>query len=552
MTTVLLSSVFRPFGVVNKYNKKGDEHLLDYLSSRLTHEPGLFALSSYVPNTGLHLIAANLPARTRVLESPSEDEFVAELKKQPDYVGLSFVIKGFGKLARMIALTRKYAPHSKIVVGGFGTALRSVENLEPDYISTGEGVRFMRELLGVAPDQPVVHPMVSADVTLKIFQNYDFLHKQKLGFVTSGFGCPHACDFCSTSAYFGYKSINLLNGRGLYEAMKSHCRESNGEVENFLIYEEDFMLFKRKLEDMGKLIEEDQEDTLSYACFATVQALSRHDLEKLVAQGFGHVWIGVESINASYRKLQGGDLDELFEKLRSLGVTTTGSIIFGLDDHTPEQLPKEVDYLASLRPSTAQISNLMPAKGTELRKRFEEEGRIHEVGFKDADLYSEVFHHPNFRPGELTAATMDGYIRLYEAIGPGIYRIFDTWFTGYKNLRRSPNASLRRRAQLYARRVKELLPLFLKTGDYLPNENIRLTVAQTVREVTLDLGAPTVVQEGRAELIARIFALEQVKRQQLDEQIVEPEPVVKDYEPFVFGDQPALGVQRLGEPKVTA
>lgn len=50
MTRILLTTVFRPFGVENKYNKKDDDLLLDYLASRLTREPGLFSLSSYVPH----------------------------------------------------------------------------------------------------------------------------------------------------------------------------------------------------------------------------------------------------------------------------------------------------------------------------------------------------------------------------------------------------------------------------------------------------------------------------------------------------------------------
>src|SRR2546429_2521808 len=117
MPKVLLTSVFRPFGEANRFNKAGDEELLDYLASRLTREPGLFALSSSVPAASLHLIAANLPADTRVLETPSVEEFIEELKKEPDYVGISTLIKGFGKLAKMIALTRRHAPNAKIVVG---------------------------------------------------------------------------------------------------------------------------------------------------------------------------------------------------------------------------------------------------------------------------------------------------------------------------------------------------------------------------------------------------------------------------------------------------
>jgi haloalkane dehalogenase len=533
MPTLLLTTVFRPFGEENRFNKKGDEHLLDYLASRLTREPGLFALSSYVPNAGLHLIAANLPLDTRVLEWPTEDEFVLELKKAPDYVGISFLIKGFGKLARMIALTRRYAPQAKVIVGGFGTVLQQVSDLEPDYISTGEGVRFMRELLGVAVDQPFVHPAIAGDITLKIFQSYDFLARQRIGFITSGFGCPHACDFCSTSAYFGHRSVSFLkDGRQMYDAMKNQCRGSDGAIHNFLIYEEDFMLLKRKLEQMGDLIEKDNEDTLSYACFASLKSVCRHDLEKLVAQGLGHIWIGVESSAAPYEKRKGGDIRATFEHLHSLGVTTTGSIIFGLDHHTPENLVKEVDYLTSLRPSTAQISNLMAAKGTKLRQRLENEGRIREAGFKDADLYSEVIEHPNFRHGELTTAVFDGYVRLYEAIGPAIYRIFETWLTGYRNLRHSPSSALRRRSKLYAQRVQELVPLFLHTQEYLPNEHVRQQVANSLEEAIAELGAPTPSQQERAHLLAHIFAVENARRQHRVDSVIEPEPLVTDFTPL--------------------
>ena len=547
MTRVLLTTVFRPFGVVGKYNKKGDEELLDYLSSRLTREPGLFALSSYVPASGLHLLAANLPAKTRVLEWPSIEEFVAELKKQPDYVGITFLIKGFGKLAKMIALTRKHAPKAKVVVGGFGTALHAVKDLGPDYISTGEGVRFMREVLGASPDLPYVHPHVSADITLKIFQNYNFLRKQTIGLIPRGFGCPHACDFCSTSAYFGYRSVGFLkNGRELYEAMKSQYRASKGTIDNFLIYEEDLMLYyKRKLAELGQCIEDDREATFSYAGFASVKALSKHDIEKLVAQGFGHVWIGVESSSAPYKKRDGRDVKGLFDELHSLGVTTTGSIIFGLDHHVPEQLPGEVDFLSSLRPSTAQISNLMPAIGTKLRERLEDESRIMSLEYKDADLFSEIVSHPNFRPGELTPAIFSGYNQLYDAIGPSIYRIVDTWFTGYKNLRNSLNSSLRRRANLYAGRVKEALPLFLRTGEYLPNEDIRRQVTDMVDEVIAELGPPSSEQQAQSELIARIFALEDIKRQQLEETPNEPELSVRDYAPTFLSKEALIPPDRL-------
>jgi len=543
MTKVLLTSVFRPFGEENRFNKAGDEELLDYLASRLTREPGLFALSSYVPASGLHLIAANLPAETRVLETPSVDEFVDELKKEPDYVGISALIKGFGKVAKMISLTRRYAPKAKVVVGGFATALDCMEELEPDYISKGDGVRFMRKLLGVTPEIPFVHPRMSAEISLRIFRDYDFLEKETIGLITSGFGCPHACDFCSTSAYFGYRSVSFLaDGAAMYEAMKGQCRESGGRVRNFLIFEEDLMLFRQKVAQMGDLIEKDQRDSLGYGCFATVKSLSRWDLEQLVAQGFQHVWIGVESMTVPYKKGTGRDMKELFDALHSFGVTTTGSVIFGLDHHTPDMLPLEARYLASLYPSTAQFGSLIPAVGTELRNRLEREGRIRNTDYRESDLFADVLVHPNFKKGDLKAATLKAYDDLYEEIGPSIFRLFDTWFRGYKNLRQASRPGLRRRADVYEQRVRALLPLFLQTHEYLPNDEIRRRVSETIKEVTAELGPATVTETGLAELYRHVFALEEAKRRYLKPVFLEPKLKVRDYTPSQEAKPPLLSM----------
>lgn len=534
MTKVLLTSVFRPFGEASRFNKAGDEELLDYLASRLTREPGLFALSSYVPASSLHLIGANLPAETRVLETPSVEEFIAELKKAPDYVGISTLIKGFGKVSKMIALTRHYAPKAKVVVGGFGTALDEIEQLKPDYISKGEGVRFMRKLLGAEPEVPFIHPPVQAQMTLRIFRDYGFLDTETMGLITSGFGCPHACDFCSTSAYFGYRAIPFLSdGQAMYNAMKKQCRDSNGKTHNFLIFEEDLMLFKNKVSDMGDLIEKDPQDSLGYACFATVKALSRSDLEKIIAGGFQHVWIGVESMAVPYKKGEGRDMKGLFDELHSYGVTTTGSMIFGLDHHTPEMIPHETEYMSSLRPSTCQFGSLLPATGTELRKRLEDEGRIRNFDYRESDLFSDVLIHPNFKEGQLKEVTLKAYEDLYEAIGPSIYRLWTTWFAGYKKLNGNPRLGLRKRAEVYASRVKRLRPLFMQTGAFLPNDEIRRQVNETLQEVASEFGPATVSEHGRAELFKHIFALEEAKSRHLEKTFVEPSLKVRDYGPYM-------------------
>lgn len=530
MTKLLLATAFKPFGTEDKYNKKGDEFLLDYLASRLTREPGLFSLSSYVPHSSLHLIAANLPVDTKVLEYPTLEEFTDEIKKGYDYVGITFNIKGFRKVFQMIALTRKHAPQSKIAIGGFGTCLHNIEDLGADYICKGEGVSFMRNILGFPTNMKVINPEITVEVTLKLLQDYDFIDKPRMGLITSGFGCPNACEFCCTSAYYGNKSIPFFEkGEDIYKTMLYMRNKARNKVDHFLIFEEDLMLYEDKVREMGKFIRDDMDNMLTFACFSSISSISKYNMEDLVAMGVGHVWIGVESVEAPFKKREGKNIMDVFHEFHSLGVTTSGSTIFGLDHHTPDNLFREVDFVNALQPSTVQLSNLMPGEGTALRARLEKAGRIRKIGFKDADLYSEVIDHPNFKPGELTDAIFEGYANIYNTLGPSIYRVWETWFSGYKRFKNISDKVFKKRADRYAEKVKRMIPIFLHSQQYLPNDEIREKVKDTLGEISFEFGKPTPEQCGRGELIGKIFDLEYAKRKYAEEKPIEPNTMVTNY-----------------------
>lgn len=518
---ILLTTVIRPYSAKNsKYNKEGDEEWLDYLSSRLTREPGPFAMSAFLSGTSLTLIAANLDADVTVMVHPSMEELVAELKKGPDFVGISFLIKGLGKVFPMIAAVRRYAPEAKVVVGGFGTLLHNVSAIGADYICRGEGVSFFRTLIGQKPTDPVQQPLVTGDVTLKCFRDYPFLPRARYAELTHGFGCPHKCDFCTTSAFFGYLHIPFGQGRAMYDAMVQ-VHERTG-IDYFYLYEEDLCLYKKSLQEWGGLIRDDPQRLFSWTCFSTVKSLSTWDLEELVTMGFSHVWIGVESINSPFGKSDGRDISNLFQDLQDLGVTTTGSMIFGLDHHRPENLPEEVEFLASLYPATAQMGTLMPADGTEVRRRMEAEGLVRKGSYLDSDLYSELIIHPNFEPGQLRAAVFAGYEDFYHRTGPAVHRIARTWLRGARNLRRSANPLLRRRAELLGQRALVVRPILLETAEHLPSPEVREMVAETLGWMREDFGAPTAREEAQARLVKGIFAVEAVKKEALEPAPFEP------------------------------
>ncbi len=543
---VLFTTIFRPFSKPGKYNLPGDEKFLDYFSNRLTREPGPYVLHDNHPTVAPHLIAANVDADVTVLETPTIEEFKEELRKNYDVLAITFLTLHFPKLMHMVAWARKIAPETKIVIGGFGTALYDLERLEVDGICQKEGIGWLREFLGQDPKAPIEHPLITYDIGLRLGVQQPGLPMKRVGILVNGFGCPHACEFCSTSAYFGKKHVPLLRtGSSLYDSMERYDREAG--VRDFVIYEEDFFLYRKQIRDF--VAASAARPTLfSYACYSTIKALSQFEIEDLVDSGLSHVWIGVEAINSPFNKSSGRPIKELFDELQHYGVTTTGSIIAGLDDHKRDNLWAEFEHLASLFPSTVQISNLIAGPGTPLRERLQREDRLvrdKENALLDSHLYSDQVTHPEFGRGELRELIFKGYDYIYDSIGPALYRIMKTWLRGSRTLRASSRERLRARGELLAQRASALRPMFLETADYLPNDRIRAEVLECLAEIAKDVGPPDERALAEAKLIRQAFDAEKRRLAAEGPHIYEPGTRVAHYVPSERPPEAGISAPRL-------
>jgi len=124
---VLLTSVCRPLGP-----KYGDAPSVGYelLHRQVTRAQGVFSPRTVNVQFSLDYIAENLDAPTVVLQYPSKQELIRELKRGYAYVGICFVMALLHKMKEVVALIRLQAPQSQIVLGGYGTVLND-EVLRP-------------------------------------------------------------------------------------------------------------------------------------------------------------------------------------------------------------------------------------------------------------------------------------------------------------------------------------------------------------------------------------------------------------------------------------
>ena len=510
MPKVLLTGVIGPHENIH-FDLSGD---------RLTRDQDIFTVRSHFHYVALHFLAQNIDAPCVVLEHPNVEDLEEELKQGYDFVGINFTLVNVVKMLQMCDTVRRVSPKTKIVLGGYGTSCFTTifqgreEALQvADYVCHGEGVSFLRKLLGEPVDAPmrqIVGPRGSA--TLPWLEPYA---PGTGGFVVSGLGCPNLCEFCCTAAYYGGEFIELARAEGLFEGMKRIWRCQPESRDSVGIFDENFYKDKAKVAGLGELIRDDDEfglGKINYFSFGTIEDLSRYDVvEDLVMNGVGSIWIGVESMFTPLRKRQGRDVKEIFDELHAHGITTIGSWIGGWDFHDKKNIEEDLEYFISLRPTRSQLLPLIPPPGTSIYERLVSEGRLPDMG---ADLsiarqyYGRTsgaqFGFPdwkkNFTEEEIAAIVDSGNGRLYEHAGPSVMRDLRVHLNGYEFCRSSSQQVLReQRSELHRVHAMDAYRLIDVCEFFAPNPEVRRDIQEIRRDYHRLLGEPTAQQRAMSK-----------------------------------------------------
>jgi len=486
---ILLTSVCRPIGP-----KQGDAPSVGYelLYSQVTRAQGIFSPRTVNDNFALDFIAENLDAPTVVLQYPSRREFIRELKKGYDYVGISFIMAVMHKMKEMVALIRQYAPQSKIVLGGYGTVLKD-EVLKPyaDYICREEGVAYFRRLLGESEiPMPYKHPLLVS--WLRVFG----WKSSGTGKIFAGLGCPNGCDFCCTSHFFSRQHIKLLpEGKDIHAVIERYLDLDPNLV--FLILDEDFLLNKKRAMEFRDCVMKSGK-TLSIFAFSSIKAISQYTVEEILEMGIDGFWIGYEGTRSNYAKQQGRPVDEILTEFREHGITVLASMIVGFDYQNQEVVAQELAGLMRLKPSLAQFLIYGPVPGTPFYERIIKDNLLQDVYTSDKDLFYRradgfrtMIKHPTLSPKAIEDIQRWCFEQDFQRLGPSIYRVLETRFLGYLKLRNSPNPRLRQKADYFAKELRYAYPVFLAGRLLGPNPSIRRWIGELQRRIHLELGRPS-------------------------------------------------------------
>ena len=99
--------------------------------------------------------------------------------------------------------------------------------------------------------------------------------------------------------------------------------------------------------------------------------------------GISSIWIGLESPQSRYAKLDGADTLRLAAELREHGIVLLGSTIVGLEHHTPENIEAEIEHAVAHETDLHQFMLYTPVPGTPLYQEMQEQGRLLDVDLAD-------------------------------------------------------------------------------------------------------------------------------------------------------------------------
>ena len=446
---ILLSSVFGPYAQDDEYGSRSINPMELY-HNQVTRAQGSFSLRMFHRSWGIMMIQANISAPCTVLDFPTRKDFAREITSQAyDIIGISSIIVNVAKVREMCRLIRKLSPASTIVVGGHVAAIPGIEKMiDADQIVRGEGVSWMRRYLGEDDNAPIRHPAIVSGMRTRIMGiRLPDRKGATAATIIPSVGCPMGCNFCTTSAFFGGKG-NFVNffesGDELFEVMQQ--MENELKVRSFFIMDENFLLHReRAMRLLDRMKAAHKSWTMSV--FASANAIRKYTMQELVELGVSWLWMGLESPQASYSKLNGTDTRQLTRELREHGIRVQGSTIIGLEHHTPENIISEIEHAVSHDTDFHQFMLYTPVPGTPLYQQITEEGRML-PGVDYADVHGQFkfnFKHAAISRDDSKRFLDWAFWRDFEANGPSLYRMARTLLAGWKRYKDSPDARVRER-----------------------------------------------------------------------------------------------------------
>ena len=227
-------------------------------------------------------------------------------------------------------------------------------------------------------------------------------------------GCPHHCDFCGVSKFFGFRyrhrpireierELNTLFQKGpvMNPMLKKTLSFFSKDLPHFLkrkllyIIDSNIAGDKRFCHDLLSLLK--SFDLLWYGHAPVSIAFDQRLLEGFAKSGCIAINIGFESFSTKNLNAMGKGFNqpsryaEAVKRIHDQGIGIMGTFIIGLDDDDPGVFQRIIDFCLDSKLDWALTFIMAPYPGTDSYFRLEREGRIFCKDWEKYDSLNAVY-----------------------------------------------------------------------------------------------------------------------------------------------------------------
>jgi len=224
-------------------------------------------------------------------------------------------------------------------------------------------------------------------------------------------GCPFNCDFCLVSKNFGHKMR--------YREIDNVVAEIKAAPSKYFFFVDDNLTIQKKYakELMKALIPL----KISWGCMCSIDIASDDELLHLMADaGCFNILVGFESLNPDsldasnkHHNKHGTIYEEAIKKIHAAGIHINASFVVGFDTDTLDEFNRIFDFTLRNNLPNVNLHLLNAPPGTELYKKFKEEGRLLNCDPELGVGHFPTLNYMNISQIELFDKYMETISRLY-------------------------------------------------------------------------------------------------------------------------------------------
>lgn len=374
---------------------------------------------------GLMYLAAHTPpdVEVRIIDESIEPVDFAET---PDLVGVSTVT---ATSTRGYEIADRYrAMGAKVVLGGIHASMLPDEALtHADSVVVGEAESLWPSVIEDARSdslKPIYKQDEFIDFKRPLLPRRDIIQSKRYwsanGVQTSR-GCPHACNFCSVTAFNG-RRVRMRDVDNVLAEVEELPRGNLIRKKVVPFMDDNIAAHPSRAKELFKALIPMK---VTWGSQASITIAKDEELLALASEsGCQFLFIGLETVSpaglAEIGKSQ-NKVEEYADALRLLRkykIHVMGAFMFGFDNDTAQTFNDTLEFAMANKIHLAQFANLTPYPGTRIYRQLEEEGRL-ETGFwADPESCGRVVYDPmHMSRAELYARTENVHRNFYSYKG---------------------------------------------------------------------------------------------------------------------------------------